>query len=357
MNDEKLLLELPAWPQHESVFDRYGVAQDSIFEEDECLLEFNGKRFLSRKDVHLLSGLPKTGKSTVGWMLVAALVRGENQGFKAVEDGCRVLVADTEQAPADVSRRARIFSEETNVGIHNEPADRVRVLRLRKADRDDESAMNVDLNDWRMTKLVEALEAEHFDFVVVDGVADICVDFMDASESTKTCQRLMELSELHNCAILVCLHLNPSDLRARGHLGKELERKCADYLVVCNQTNVYGRRYQLVEHAIHSRHESFGSMCFAFGEDGRAEAITIDGTTDERGRLQSLMQEAFSGRTTMAASELKEYLTGNGVPLRTIGRWMAKAVNLGILTKEKRGVYVLSTTSDFAEIIDDEDPL
>ena len=61
--------------------------------------------------------------------------------------------------------------------------------------------------------------------VIIDGIRDLITSINDESESCGIASKLLKWSEDYNIHIVTILHENPSNDKARGHLGTELSNK------------------------------------------------------------------------------------------------------------------------------------
>ena len=61
--------------------------------------------------------------------------------------------------------------------------------------------------------------------VIIDGIRDLITSINDESESCGIASKLLKWSEDYNIHIVTILHENPTNDKARGHLGTELSNK------------------------------------------------------------------------------------------------------------------------------------
>jgi len=74
--------------------------------------------------------------------------------------------------------------------------------------------------------------------VIIDGVADLCLDPNDPKEAFSLVEELHRIAIKFDCPILGVLHLNPgSDYKTRGHLGSQLERKAESVIALEKDKN------------------------------------------------------------------------------------------------------------------------
>jgi KaiC/GvpD/RAD55 family RecA-like ATPase len=158
--------------------------------------------YLARGETTLLAGLPKSGKSTLLWHLLAAALSGEPEfaGQKLANVG-RVLVL-TEESPRLVSERLRSF------GVNND-----RLLVALRRDIPTPAAVH---------STIEACARGGLDVVVVDTLAAFAAldDENDAAEIERKVRPLALLAQQHSFALLLTHHLrkSPGDdgMQARG---------------------------------------------------------------------------------------------------------------------------------------------
>jgi len=75
--------------------------------------------------------------------------------------------------------------------------------------------------------------------IIIDGIVDLCDDFMESKPSITTVQELMTLSDQTGALILTVLHLTKQNGFLRGALGTELQNK-ADGVIEVSQEKESG---------------------------------------------------------------------------------------------------------------------
>lgn len=68
--------------------------------------------------------------------------------------------------------------------------------------------------------------------VIIDGIADLIDRINDEEKSDQLVEELFRLAGIYKTLIVVVLHLAPSGLKLRGHLGSEIQRNAAGILSV-----------------------------------------------------------------------------------------------------------------------------
>jgi len=305
--------------------ENFEVDVSKPIEEIDFLLKYDNAGLLPRGDILAFTGKAKSGKSFSISIIIAALLKGELDGFKALNPNSKVLLLDTEMHRSNVAKRAKatlkLTGMETNVSNPN-----FKVLSLRELDY-----------KARFLILEEAIEDYRPDIVFLDGVSDIVRDFNDLTESKEVVNRLMKLSSVSNCAIICLLHENKSvlDKNMRGHLGTELTNKCSEvYSVHFDKSSNQYRVEQTL-----CRNKPISDWAFSINEDG-VPKIEIVETPITKGAINDISEaNAFEGILTKSENVTYSKLVDNyselmAVSKPTAKRHISKWVERGILKKE-----------------------
>ncbi len=214
-----------------SQFCQWGVSQVEVGKENfawyvidlakeyppiDFLLKYNGVGCLPRGDLQAMAGKLKSGKTFACICMEVAMLRGEYMGFEAQKASIKILHVDTEQSPGNIVDRVRVVHALCGWPTHVN-SDRYRVITLRECSTEE-----------RLGKIVEAIEQFMPDFVLIDGVRDLCADFNDIGESSSLVGKLMGLCNRYRVGIMNILHENKNDTNMRGHLGSELGNKSSE---------------------------------------------------------------------------------------------------------------------------------
>lgn len=110
--------------------------------------------------------------------------------------------------------------------------------------------------------------------VIIDGIADLCVDVNDIKEANELVQRIMRWTEDLGIHIVVVIHSNFGSDKPTGHLGSFLEKKTETQI----QLEVDENNHNLVAvRCKRSRSYPFEEFYFEVNKDGIPEVI--DGVT------------------------------------------------------------------------------
>lgn len=318
------------------------------------LLYYKGVGMFPRGNIQTLLGERKSGKTTVARMFIAAMFKGRYLDFKT-EDGAglKILIADTEQAPYNVEQNTRRIHIAAGLNPYRNNPDLL-VLQLRPYDKAE-----------RLRIVCEEVGRFCPDFVLLDGVVDVCQDFNDAKESGKTITALLKLSADCDCAILCVMHFNKDGETARGHLGAELQNKSTE----CYEVKRNGSRTEVKP--MYCRDKEIPPFAFEVDADGDNEQITLFSCTPctkedkEKADLCDLMRQVFDKGEPMRSTDVtNEIIRIKHVEKRAAIGMLSRAAQLGIVSKgeRKRDPYTLQEVEDFAgvptdNLQDDEDPI
>jgi hypothetical protein len=68
--------------------------------------------------------------------------------------------------------------------------------------------------------------------VIIDGIADLLSGVNDEESSVHLIEELFRMAAIYNTLIVCVVHLAPSGLKLRGHLGSEVQREAAGILLI-----------------------------------------------------------------------------------------------------------------------------
>jgi hypothetical protein len=184
----------------------------------------------------------KAGKSaTVGAMLASAVVNADEResadclGFQAhPHNGKAVILFDTEQSPYDSHRQVERAAKRAEVKDFPPNFRMYRLLDVSTGERRRFLASEME----RASNECGAVHS-----VLIDGVADLCVDPNNSEEAFGLVEQLVQLAVKYECPIVLVLHENPASNgqqvgKTRGHLGSQLERKAESNLRVIKEGEI-----------------------------------------------------------------------------------------------------------------------
>lgn len=339
---KRLLLPLAGTKEEKDVTDYFALGHthddllklflnhlDSLYKEDmsalkSCELDFNNpppvaQTIVSVNGVPLgtqgnllcITGGEGTGKSNYVAALIAGAVKPENaEGIDTLgisiegnPKGKAVLFYDTEQSEVQLYKNVSTL--------------------LRRCRRD-------TMPEWfkaycltgmsrkeRLKSIVLSMDRFHYQYggihlVVIDGIADLIRCANDEAESIAVVEELYRLAGIYNTCIVTVLHFIPNELKLRGHLGSELQRKAAAILSIEKDSNPAVS----VVKALKVRDGSpldVPLMQFAWDKDKEMHAYLGEKPKEEKDRrkeeeLVAVARELFSRKRFIGYMELSEEL-------------------------------------------------
>ena len=107
--------------------------------------------------------------------------------------------------------------------------------------------------------------------LIIDGIADLCSDANNISESNQLVQKLMEWSSIYKCHIINVIHQNfGSSKLGTGHLGSFLEKKAET--VIQLEANTVNKDWVTVKCG-RSRGYSFDTFSFEVNDFGLPQIV------------------------------------------------------------------------------------
>ena len=165
----------------------------------------------------------------------------------------------------------------------------------------------------RMNLILESMDRFYYEYggihlMVIDGIADLLGGVNDEESSVKLIEELFRLAAIYNTCIVCVLHMSPSGMKLRGHLGSEVQRKAAGIILIEKDDN---NRCSVVK-ALKVRDGSpLDVPLIQFGWDnneGRhvfmGEKSKEDSETRKLNDLTEVAKEIFSRKRSMTMAEL-----------------------------------------------------
>lgn len=177
-----------------------------------------------------VTGGEGTGKSNYVAALIAGAIRpqgveADTLGVAVKENikGKAVLFYDTEQSEVQLYK---------NVGNLLRRCSRDAMPEYFKA-----YCLTGMSRKERLKSIILSMDRYHYQYggihlVVIDGIADLIRCANDEAESIAVVEELYRLAGIYNTCIVTVLHFIPNELKLRGHLGSELQRKAAAILSI-----------------------------------------------------------------------------------------------------------------------------
>ena len=181
---------------------------------EECILfEISGKHIGSLQNFIILSGLPKTCKSTIVSAVLGAAISKDSIFELSVtlpENRPKIAYFDTESSDYDFYRQIQRIEKFANKKI----PDNILLYQVRE---DIPSSIK---------KMIEHLlkNDSEISFLIIDGLLDLCLNYNDERETRILVNWLKKITKQYNILILSVLHLGKKDEQTLGHLGSNTDR-------------------------------------------------------------------------------------------------------------------------------------
>lgn len=182
-----------------------------------------------------ITGNEGSGKSNfLGGMLAGAMAsknqKVDSLGTQVLSNyyGKAILYFDTEQSEDQLYSNLTYILKRSN---RSSPPDWFRAYCLTNLSRKE-----------RLQVIIQSVDKFHHEFggvhiVVIDGIGDLIGSLNDERESIHLIEELHRMAGIYQTCIACVLHLIPSGVKLRGHLGSELQRKAAGILCIEKDEN------------------------------------------------------------------------------------------------------------------------
>lgn len=171
---------------------------------------------MTKGSFSLWQGKAKSKKTTVLGMAIASYISPiqsiDTVRFERASDTGKVLFIDNEQGASYAARTMRRIL--SIAGVENSAL--LNYCDFRQGSPND-----------RFHMIVAALQRDpEINIVVIDGLVDLMVDFMDAQEGHELIRQILSLCSFYDIHIAGILHQNKGDKNARAHVGTISGQKC-----------------------------------------------------------------------------------------------------------------------------------
>ncbi|MCA0231899.1 MAG: AAA family ATPase [Bacteroidetes bacterium] len=211
----------------DSIFSDSFIFDDSDISEPIPFVKVNGSTFASLGDISFISGVPKSGKSSItGFIIATALAEKrplsfDSLGIESTFQGARpIIYIDTEQHQAHTKKRLKSVLK--MAGIKTQNKDLLKVMNWRGYPQ-----------KKRYEALLQALDYyKNACLWIIDGITDFVASSNNEEEGNILIGHLMQKASENNAAIILLIHENAQNGKLRGHIGSEAERKCGGAISV-----------------------------------------------------------------------------------------------------------------------------
>lgn len=317
------------------------------------VIQIMGTNYANRGMISALTGPPKSGKTTViGFILATAFFHYDDPALSlgietAFAEGRDVVYLDFEQ---HISSTQDLQDKVLRYSGMNETPPNLHIYNLLEFTLDERRAA------------IELCFKEHnMHLLVIDGLADILTSVNDEEKANALIEELSVLASRNNTAVIVVIHENKGGGSVRGHLGSQIERKCAGLISIKKDRE---RRVHSIESRLIRIGDDFETVYFHYSEDQK-KMVLCDATHtaelkesaaagkvskyEDPEYLGGLMKLCFNGEKSLLKKALKEEVMKQAnVGDRSVDRYVNAAVKVGVLKTEDDGkTYVMTNEPPF----------
>jgi hypothetical protein len=182
--------------------------------EEQILLKIGGNNIGSLQNYVIISGLPKSGKSTFTTSIVASSFNTYDIfdiKLQTLPERRKVCYIDTESSEHDFySHMNRI----KNIAKLNNLPESFDAFNLRK---DDPPTIKNMINAYLENNAQCSV-------IIIDGLLDLCMNYNDEVECRKVVNWLKHITTVYNLLVIGILHTGKRDGQTLGHLGSNTDR-------------------------------------------------------------------------------------------------------------------------------------
>jgi hypothetical protein len=177
-----------------------------------------------------ITGSEGSGKTNYLGGLISGVIRKEGDTIDTLgteiknnPEGKALIVYDTEQSEEQLYKNLTFILKRANL---DKPPTWFKAFCLVGMSRKE-----------RLQVIFQSMDRFYYMYkgihmVVIDGIADLISSVNDEEQSVELVEELFRLAGIYKTCIVSVLHLSPSGLKLRGHLGSEIQRKAAGILSI-----------------------------------------------------------------------------------------------------------------------------
>jgi len=182
--------------------------------EEQILLKIGGNNIGSLQNYIIISGLPKSGKSTFTTSIVASSFNTYDIfdiKLQTLPERRKVCYIDTESSEYDFYNHINRIKKIANLNVLPETFN---AFNTRKDTPD-------EIRNMIMAYLENNKDCS---VIIIDGLLDLCMNYNDEVECRKVVNWLKQITTVYNLLIIGILHTGKRDGQTLGHLGSNTDR-------------------------------------------------------------------------------------------------------------------------------------
>lgn len=334
MNDEVETYDFTAKEPKVKKYDlsKYILQFSSEIQEPIPILKQDDKLVISRGNLSVIAGAPKSKKSMFVASLVASFYGSQAFGFTSYVKAGKCLVFDTESAESHTLKQIkRIYS----LLDWNKQNNNLTVFYLRGLE-----------TDIQLGIIKQSIQDYRPDWVVIDGLLDLVNSANDETESKTLILELMKLTVDFDCHITSILHTSKNDTtKMLGFLGSFAQRKAETVF----QLTVDGKETKVIP--AETRNVPFEEFSFIINEFGLPVYCGLIERKSKQ-EINDFNMKLFFAKLLAPALILEydnlanEYKELAGCSERTAKNHISKMRKINYIRKVDSGGYCLTTVQN-----------
>lgn len=316
-------------------YEHLRITDDKPEEMPEAIVTMHGIPVSTRKNLTLLSGASKAGKTAITSVICAGAIQSKGiDGCANIEvaENCyehAVLHVDTEQSRYHHYRNFK-SAVLKRAGLPTAP-DYYYSYNIR--------SLNIIEYKTFLDSLFAKAYAMHdgIHLAVIDGAADFIASVNDEIESNSIVSYFEQLAIKYDTTILLVLHVNPGTEKERGHLGSQLQRKCESVLSIKKEGDLSVLEAKLLRGGASGQ---FTPIYYQF-DDNKGYHVFMDATDvyGKRSALQELANQVFT-KALNYANAVKKIEDTDRCATPTAKRKIKEMLTAGVVEKREEGFSV-----------------
>lgn len=327
-------------------FEHLRVSSDKPEEIPRPVVKMHGIPVCTRKNLTLLSGASKAGKTAITSVLCAGAIQGYGMDGSASID---VAENADEKAVIHIDTEQSRYHHQCNLNS---------ILKRAKLPREPHYYQSYNIRELPLGQykiflesLLEKAREIHggIHLMVIDGIADFIVSVNDEVESNGIVSYFEKLAIKYDTPIVLVLHVNPGTEKERGHLGSQLQRKCESVLSIKKEGDTSVLEAKFLRNGASGQ---FSPIYYQYDPNKGYHAFMDACEADGRNKaLRELAEQVFVNAITYVTAMKKIEELGKCGD-RTAKRKLKDMLDIGVVQKQEVGNSVYY---QMAQTLPDED--
>ncbi len=201
----------------------------------DAIISINNVTIGAPGNILCITGMEGSGKTNYLGGLISGVLRNSGEDIDTLGTdiknnpmGKAVIMYDTEQSEDQLYKNLNFILKRANLDY---PPKWFKAYCLVGMSRKE-----------RMQVIFQSMDRFYYEhngihMMVIDGIADLISAVNDEGQSVELVEELFRLAGIYKTVAVCVLHLSPSGMKLRGHLGSEIQRKAAGILSVEKDEN------------------------------------------------------------------------------------------------------------------------